>query len=136
MIIGYISGVFDLFHVGHLNLLKNAKCLCDRLVVAVVTDEDVSNTKGKKPIIPLEERMQIVGSIKYVDVVMPRSTEDKATMCKKLEAAIVFVGDDWYGSDKWKHHEKVLNENGVRVIYLPYTKGVSSTIIREALNRE
>ena len=132
MIIGYASGVFDLFHIGHLNLLKNARGMCDRLVVGVTTD-DLSLYKGKKPLIPFEDRIEIVRAISYVDAVVPQETMDKAMMCKKIKASFLFVGDDWYNTPKWKDIETELAGIGIRVIYFPYTKGVSSTIISETL---
>jgi glycerol-3-phosphate cytidylyltransferase len=132
MIIGYTSGVFDLFHIGHLNLLKNARGMCDRLIVGVTTD-DLSLYKGKKPLIPFEDRFEIIRSIKYVDAVVPQETMDKATMCKKLKASVLFVGDDWYRTSKWETFEKILEEIGVRIVYFPYTKGISSSKIAEVL---
>jgi len=132
MIIGYTAGVFDLFHIGHLNLLKNAKGMCDYLIVGVTTD-DLVVYKGKHAIIPFEDRLEIVRNIKYVDAVVPQNDMDKVTMCKKLKAKFLFVGDDWYGSIKWKKYDKDLNDYGVEVIYFPYTKGVSSSLISNAL---
>lgn len=132
MIIGYTAGVFDLFHIGHLNLLKNAKGLCDYLIVGVTTD-DLVVYKGKHALIPFEDRIEIVRSIKYVDAAVPQYDMDKVTMCKKLKAKRLFVGDDWYGTEKWNEYENELREYGVEVIYFPYTKGVSSTLINQAL---
>lgn len=132
MIIGYTTGVFDLFHIGHLNLLKNAKGMCDKLVVGVSTDELVQY-KGKKPLIPFEDRIEIVRSCKYVDAAIPQYDMDKLKACKKLDASILFVGDDWYETEKWQNYEKLLNEAGIRIVYFPYTKGVSSTQITKAL---
>lgn len=134
MIIGYTAGVFDLFHIGHLNLLKNAKGMCDKLVVGVTTDNLVTY-KGKKAMIPFEDRLEIVRSIKYVDAVVPQSDMDKVTMCKKLDATVLFVGDDWYDTDKWKDYEITCKENGIKVIYFPYTKGISSTLINKTLTQ-
>ncbi|MBQ3710789.1 MAG: adenylyltransferase/cytidyltransferase family protein [Bacteroidales bacterium] len=131
--IGYTTGVFDLFHVGHLNLLKNAKGLCDKLIVGVTTDELVQY-KGKHAFIPFEDRIEIVRSIKYVDAAVPQYDMDKLAACKKLGASVLFVGDDWYGTDKWEKYEEELNAEGIQVVYFPYTKGISSTKINEALN--
>lgn len=131
-IIGYTAGVFDLFHIGHLNLLKNAKGMCDKLVVGVTVDELVQY-KGKKAMIPFEDRAEIVRNIKYVDAVVPQSDMDKLTMCKKLNASYLFVGDDWYGTEKWNNYEKEFSKEGIKIVYFPYTKGVSSTQIRKAL---
>lgn len=132
MIIGYTTGVYDLFHIGHLNLLKNAKGMCDKLIVGVTVDELVAY-KGKKAMIPFEDRIEIVRSIKYVDAAVPQHDMDKLAACKKLGAKILFVGDDWYATEKWQEYEKVFEQEGIRIIYFPYTKGVSSTIITEAL---
>ena len=132
MIIGYTTGVFDLFHVGHLNLFKNAKSMCDKLVVGVTVDELVEY-KGKKALIPFEERIEIVRSCKYVDAAVPQYDMDKLTACKKLKAEIMFVGDDWYNSQKWNTYEKDFEESGIQIIYFPYTKGISSTKINATL---
>lgn len=132
MIIGYTAGVYDLFHVGHVNLLRNAKGLCDRLVVGVTIDELVKY-KGKEALIPYEDRAEIIRSCKYVDAVVPQENMDKVEMCKKLGASYLFVGDDWYGTDKWDEYENELNDIGCKVIYFPYTKHVSSTKLRNEL---
>lgn len=134
MVIGYTAGVYDLFHIGHLNLLKNAKGMCDKLIVGVTTD-DVVTYKGKRSLIPFEDRLEIVRAIRYVDAAVPQYNMDKVMMCKKLGASILFVGDDWYGTDKWRSYEEKLNKDGVKVIYFPYTKGVSSTIIADTLTK-
>lgn len=128
MIVGYTTGVFDLFHIGHLNLLRNAKAMCDKLIVGVTTDE-LENYKGKQPIIPFSERIQIVRSICYVDVVIPQEDMDKFKMWKKLKFDLMFVGDDWYETEKWNQIEAQLNEVGVKVIYFPYTKGIASSFL-------
>lgn len=132
MIIGYTAGVFDLFHIGHLTLLKNAKGMCDKLIVGVTTD-DLVLYKGKHAMIPFSDRSEIVRSIKYVDAVVPQYDMDKLAMCKKLGATIMFVGDDWYQTDKWEDYEKAFSEEGIKIVYFPYTKGISSTKITEAL---
>ncbi len=133
MIIGYTTGVYDLFHVGHLNLLKNAKGMCDKLIVGVTVDELVSY-KGKQAMIPFEDRIEIVRSIKYVDAAVPQYDMDKLAACKKLGAQILFVGDDWYGTDKWLEYEREFADAGIKIVYFPYTKGISSTCINEALH--
>lgn len=133
MVIGYTTGVFDLFHVGHLNMLKNAKAMCDKLIVGVTVDELVSY-KHKKAVIPFEERLEIVRSIEYVDVAIPQTSMNKFEAWEKLKFDVMFVGDDWYGTDKWRDYEKQFNEVGVRIIYFPYTKGTSSTLINQTLN--
>ncbi|MCM1122147.1 MAG: adenylyltransferase/cytidyltransferase family protein [Eubacterium sp.] len=132
MTIGYTTGVYDLFHVGHLNLLKNAKGFCDRLVVGVTVDELVTY-KGKRAMIPFEDRIEIVRSIKYVDAAVPQYDMDKLAACKKLGASILFVGDDWYATDKWKEYEAEFAKEGIKIIYFPYTKGISSTKITASL---
>jgi glycerol-3-phosphate cytidylyltransferase len=135
MIIGYTAGVYDLFHIGHLNLLKNAKGMCDKLIVGVTVDELVSY-KNKKAFIPYDERVEMVRACRYVDAVVPQDNMDKLEMCKKLGASYLFVGDDWYGTDKWKKYEEEFQKNNIKIIYFPYTKGVSSTRIRELLHQE
>ena len=132
MVIGYTAGVFDLFHIGHLTLLKNAKGLCDKLIVGVTVDELVTY-KGKNPMIPFSDRIEIIRNIKCVDAAVPQYDMDKLTVCKKLGATILFVGDDWYGTEKWKEYERNFTEAGIRIVYFPYTHGVSSTKITEAL---
>lgn len=133
MIIGYTTGVYDLFHIGHLNLLKNAKGLCDKLIVGVTVDDLVSY-KGKTPMIPFEERIEIVRSIKYVDAAIPQYDMDKLKACKKLGAQILFVGDDWYDTGKWNQYEEDFKKEGIQIIYFPYTRGISSTKISETLH--
>jgi len=134
MIIGYTTGVFDLFHIGHLNLLKNAKGMCDKLIVGVTTDELVSY-KNKKAVIPFEERLEIVRSIKYVDAAIPQENMNKFEAWQKLKFDIMFVGDDWFNTPKWQEFEKQFREVGVRIVYFPYTKGTSSTLINETLKK-
>lgn len=131
-VVGYTTGVYDLFHIGHLNLLKNAKGMCDKLIVGITVD-DLVQYKGKKAMIPYEDRAEIVRSIKYVDAVVPQYDMDKVTACKKLGASILFVGDDWYGTETWEEYEEELKELGIKVVYFPYTRGVSSSKISEAL---
>jgi len=133
MLIGYTSGVFDLFHVGHLNLFKNAKSMCDKLVVGVSTDVLVGEYKDKTPLIPFADRLEIVRSIIYVDAVVPQESMDKVAMCKKVGASIMFMGDDKYNIPEWVEKEKEVNAHGIKVIYFPYTKAVSTTIISDAL---
>ena len=133
-IIGYTAGVYDLFHIGHLNLLKNAKGMCDKLVVGVTVDELVTY-KGKHAMIPFEDRIEIVRSCKYVDVAVPQYDMDKLTACKKLGASILFVGDDWYNTSKWKSYEKEFKKAHIKIVYFPYTKGISSTKINKALDK-
>ena len=134
MTVGYTCGVYDLFHIGHLNLLKNAKGLCDKLIVGVSTDELVVY-KHKKAVIPFEERLEIIRNIKCVDAAIPQDDLDKFKAWEKLRFDILFVGDDWYGDSRWKEMEEKFKNVGVRVVYFPYTKGTSSTILNETLNK-
>mgnify|MGYP006194360611 CR=1 FL=1 len=134
MTIGYTSGVYDLFHVGHLNMLRNAKSLCDKLIVGVTTDELVSY-KNKKAVIPFHERIEIVRNIKCVDVVVPQEDMDKIAAWEKYQFHKMFVGDDWKGTDKWISIEDKLRKYHAEVVYFPYTKGTSSTIINQTLER-
>ncbi len=132
IMIGYTSGVYDLFHIGHLNLLKNAKGLCDKLIVGVTVDKLVEY-KNKRSVIPFEERIEIVKNIKYVDAAIPQEELDKYKMWEKLHFDILFVGDDWFNSPSWKEMEEKFSKVGVRVVYFPYTKGTSSTLINDTL---
>jgi len=132
MIIGYTTGVFDLFHIGHLNLLRKAKEQCDHLIVGVSTD-DLVMYKHKHAVIPFEERIEIVKAIRYVDEVVPQVNMNKMEAWEKLHFNIMFVGDDWKGTPKWDAYEKQFAEVGVKIVYFPYTKGTSSTLINEVL---
>lgn len=137
MTVGYTAGVYDMFHVGHLNIIKNAKALCDYLIVAVSTDEVVESNKHKKAIIPFEDRVRIVEAIRYVDKVVPQKSYDidaKVTAALENKIDVMFVGDDWKGTDKWNQIEEKLKAVGVRLVYLPHTDGISSTMLREVLN--
>ena len=129
--VGYTTGVFDLFHIGHLNILKRAKEMCDYLIVGVSTDELVESYKNKTPIIPYEERIDIVSAIKYVDEVVPQIDRDKFGAWKRLKFNVMFVGDDWKGSKLFNEVENKFKMVGVDIVYFPYTKGTSSTILRE-----
>ncbi|GAB5617078.1 adenylyltransferase/cytidyltransferase family protein [Faecalimonas canis] len=132
--IGYTSGVYDMFHIGHLNVLNNAKKYCEYLIVGVSTDELVQEYKGKTPIIPYEERKAIVENIKCVDKVIPQKDMDKLKVLLEYNCDSIFVGDDWKGTEKWNNFEKQFAEYGIKVTYLPYTKGTSSTKLREVLD--
>ena len=133
--VGYTTGVFDLFHIGHLNILKRAKEYCDYLIVGVCTDELVQDYKNKTPIIPYEERAAIVEAIKYVDKVVPQTNRDKVLAHKELNFDVVFLGDDWKGSKYYNQTEKKLNALGVDLVFFPYTKGTSSTKLSEVLEK-
>ena len=130
--IGYISGVFDLFHIGHLNILINSKSMCDQLIVGVTVDDLVAY-KNKKAVIPYQERLEIVRSIKYVDATIAQESMDKFKMWEKLKFDVLFVGDDWFETPKWKEIEEQFKEVDVKVVYFPYTKSTSSTVLNEAL---
>ncbi len=134
-IIGFTTGVFDMFHIGHLNLLKRAKENCDYLIVAVTTDEEVYRVKAKQPIIPFEERKRIVGAIKWVDKVVAENNVDKLVSYETYKFNRIFKGDDWKGSEKWKNYEREFKKLGVEVIYFPYTKHISSTKLKEKINK-
>ena len=131
MIIGYTAGVFDLFHVGHLNILRNAKALCDTLIVGVTTDELCEGYKDYKPVIPFSERIDIVRSCKFVDVAVAQNEIDKYETFLKLKFDVLFVGDDWFGDLEWAKNEQYFD-----IYYLPYTKHVSSTELKERINNE
>jgi len=127
--IGYTTGVFDLFHIGHLNILKRAKEKCEYLVVGVTTDELVFGRKGKYPVIPFEERVEIIKSICYVNKVVPQADMDKLDAWQKHKFNAIFVGDDWKGTESWNKYEIEFGEVGVDIVYFPYTEHTSSTIL-------
>ena len=133
MIVGFTTGVFDLFHIGHLNLLYRARGLCDKLIVGVTTDELCESGKNKKPAIPFIERKEIVGALKYVDCVVPQDSYNKMDHYDRYKFDIMFVGDDWYQDPKWKEHEKNFKLKNVRIVYFPYFQGTSSTLINKFL---
>lgn len=130
--IGYTTGVFDLFHIGHLNLLKRAKERCEYLIVGVSSDELVSY-KNKRAVIPFEERIQIVQSIRYVDQAVPQYNMNKMEAWEKYHFDVMFVGDDWKNTEKWNRYEREFKAVGVDIIYFPYTKNTSSTLLNETL---
>jgi len=130
-VVGYLSGTFDLFHIGHLNILKRAKENCDYLVVGIHRD---GSHKGKKTFIPFEERMEIVKSIKYVDEVIESEREDCDVYLKgRVKYDRLFVGSDYKGTERFNRYEKLFEGTGVQIVYFPYTKGTSSTQLRDAL---
>jgi glycerol-3-phosphate cytidylyltransferase len=134
MKLGYTAGVFDLFHIGHLNLLRNARALCDKLIVGVTTDELVSY-KHKRSVISFEERFEIVRACRYVDAVVPQESLDKFAAWEKLRFDFMFVGDDWYKNAQWKALDQKFADVGVKIVYFPYTKGTSSTLVNQVLQR-
>ncbi|WP_368646147.1 adenylyltransferase/cytidyltransferase family protein [Alkalibacterium putridalgicola] len=133
-IVGYTTGVFDLFHIGHLNVIKKARENCDYLIVGVTTDEEVERVKKKKPIIPYEERAEIVKAIRYVDEVVPENDTDKLKAAEAITFNRIFKGDDWKGTPKWNRYEEEFNKKNIDVMYFPYTKGTSSTHLRNVLD--
>lgn len=138
MVIGYTTGVYDMFHIGHLNLIKRAKEQCDYLIVGVSTDELVLKEKAKTPVIPYTERCEIVAALKYVDQVVMQEDKNKMAAWEKYHFDKMFVGSDWEGTPQWIKFEEEFNPIGVEIVYLPHTDGISSTkltgIIKEILD--
>lgn len=135
MTIGYTTGVYDMFHIGHLNILKRAKEQCDYLIVGVSTDELVQHDKNKTPIISFEDRCKIVEAIKYVDKVVPQQDKNKFAAWERYHFNKMFVGSDWKGTDAWNKFEKQFAPVGVEIVYLDHTDGISSTMLREILKK-
>lgn len=134
MIIGYTTGVYDMFHTGHLNLLRRARTECDRLVVGVTTDDLVRERKNKSPIVPFKERVQIVEAIRYVDEVVSQESMDKWVMWESVGFHKMFVGDDWQGAPQWVEWERRFADVNVEIVYFPYTEGTSSTKLNLVLD--
>ena len=134
MNIGYTSGVFDLFHVGHVNLLRSARAMCDKLIVGVTID-DLVLYKNKRAVIPFHERIAVVQACRYVDVAVPQDDMNKRVAFDRYKFDVMFVGDDWFESDRWNPLDEEFSALGVRIIYLPYTKGTSSTLVNETLEK-
>jgi len=132
--IGYAPGAYDLFHVGHLNILRHAKTQCDFLVAGVVSDEMCELTKGKRPVIPLAERLEIVSHISYVDQAVAEVVPDKLETWKSVRFNVLFKGDDWRGTPKGEKLERDFAEVGVEVVYFPYTMHTSSSMLRRVLS--
>ena len=133
--IGYTTGVFDMFHIGHLNILEKAKEQCDYLIVGVSTDELVKSYKNKTPVIPFEERIRIVGAIRCVDEAVPQISMDKIEAWDKYHFNAVFHGDDWKGSHMYDEIEIKLREKGCDMVFLPHTSGISSTLLTDVLHK-
>lgn len=133
MVIGYTTGVFDMFHIGHLNIIRRAKEQCDYLIVGVSTDELVQQEKEKTPIIPFDERCKIVEAIKFVDQVVPQCDKNKFAAWERYQFHKMFVGSDWQGTDAWNRFEEQFRPLGVEIVYLNHTDGISSTILREKI---
>lgn len=136
MVIGYTTGVYDMFHIGHLNILRRAKEQCDFLIVGVSEDELVQREKNKTPIIPFDERCAIVEAIKYVDLVVPQRDKNKMAAWERHRFHKMFVGSDWKGTPQWNAYEEQFASVGVEIVYLDHTDGISSTILRERLNEK
>lgn len=134
--IGYTDGVYDLFHVGHLNMINTAKQNCEYLIVGVHGDEVVKAYKHRMPIINENDRRKIVASIKGVDKAVINRFRDKLKLWELYHFDVVFIGDDWKGTQRWNDFEKILNKIGVDVVYVPYTKGISTTEIRQKIMEE
>lgn len=132
--IGYTTGVYDMFHIGHLNIIRRAKEQCDYLIVGVSTDECVLSYKKKTPIIPYEERAAIVQAIRYVDEVVPQTSMDKVEFLKKHHFDVMFHGDEWKGTELYSKYEEEFAKYGAKIEYLTHTDGISSTILREKLH--
>lgn len=131
--IGYTDGVYDLFHVGHLNMIETARKQCEYLIVGVHSDEVVNQYKHRYPIIAEADRARIIGSIKGVDKVVINDVRDKLTLLERYHFNVVFIGDDWKGTERWNNFEKILGERNVDVIYVPYTQGISTTDIKKRI---
>lgn len=133
--VGYTTGVYDMFHIGHLNILKRAKEQCETLIVGVTTDELCYKRKKKYPIINENDRMAIIAAIRYVDKVVPQIDMDKVRQVKEFGVDVVFVGSDWKGTEAWNKYEREFAKIGCKVVYLDHTDGISSTILREKLKK-
>lgn len=134
--VGYAPGVYDLFHVGHLNMLRNATQFCDYLIAGVVTDEMSQRTKGVRPVVPIDERLAIVGAIRFVDEAVAEDVPHKLEMWERLHFDVIIKGDDWRGTDKGDKLESDFAAHGVDVAYVPYTQRTSSSMLRRILERE
>lgn len=130
MLIGYTTGVYDLFHIGHLNILRMAKEHCDYLIVGVSTDELVQSYKHKLPVIPFEQRKAIVEAIRYVDKVVPQISMDKFAAWQDLHFDVMFHGNEWQGTELYNKYEREFALVNVKIVYLPHTDGISSSILR------
>jgi glycerol-3-phosphate cytidylyltransferase len=134
--LAYAPGVYDLFHIGHLNLLRNARRACDRLIAGVLTDEMAARAKGSDPVVPIEERLAIVGSIRFVDEAVAEDVPHKLQMWERLRFDVIIKGDDWRGTERGNRLEADFAPVGVEVVYVPYTQRTSSTMLRQVLHRE
>ncbi|HEY5835878.1 adenylyltransferase/cytidyltransferase family protein [Streptomyces sp.] len=132
--VGYAPGVYDLFHVGHLNILRHARSRCDHLVAGVVSDGMAELAKGRRPVVPLVERLEIVRSVRFVDEVFVETVPDKLETWRQVGFDVLFKGDDWRGTEKGLRLERDFATVGVEIVYLPYTVHTSSTQLRRALD--
>jgi len=131
---GYVPGVYDMFHIGHLNILRNARLHCDRLIAGVVSDEMAERAKGRRPVVPLVERLEIVRAVRHVDEVVVETAPDKIEMWWQLRFDVIIKGDDWRGTPKGDALERAMSSVGVEVAYLPYTAHTSSSLLRRVLD--
>lgn len=131
--IGYTSGVYDMFHIGHLNLLKRAKEQCEFLIVGVSIDELVYKYKNKYPVVPFEQRLEIVKAIRYVDKAVAQISMDKMAAWRENPFDVMFHGDEWKASELYRKYEEEFKQVGVEVVYLPHTEGISSSMLRQML---
>ena len=135
MVIGYTTGVYDMFHIGHLNVIRRAREQCDYLIVGVSTDELVQKEKNKTPIIPYEERAAIISALKYVDQVVPQHNKNKRAAWDTYHFSKMFVGSDWKGTPQWESFEAEFAPLGVEIVYLPHTDGISSTKLASVIKQ-
>lgn len=136
LIVGYTTGVYDLFHIGHLNILRRAKSACDILIVGVSTDELVMREKNKRPVIQFDERVEIIQAIRYVDRVVPQPNKNKLEAYHELKFDKMFVGSDWEGTPQWAKIEEDFKPFPVEIIYLPHTDGISSTLLVDKIRNK
>lgn len=135
LVIGYVSGAWDMFHIGHLNLLRKAKTHCDYLIVGVNTDKRIIEQKKRTPVFPYKDRAAIVKACKYVDKVIPQNDSDRLSTWKKYHFNKLFAGSDWKNTPRWNEYAEQLNPLGVEIVFFPRTKGISSTKIRETIQK-
>ena len=133
--VGYVPGVFDMFHIGHLNILRNARLACDYLVAGVVSDDRAFDAKGQAPIVPIAERLEIVSSLRFVDEAIVEDVHEKLEMWERIRFDVIIKGDDWRGTAKGDKLERDFAAVGVEVVYLPYTMHTSSTMLRRVLHQ-
>ncbi len=129
-LVGYVPGGFDMLHIGHLNILRSSRERCDYLIAGVATDESLIQMKGRHPVIPFEERLELVASLRFVDKAVPDVGQDKRIAWRSQHFDVLFKGDDWKGTPKGARLEQEMEEIGARVVYLPYTASTSSTMLR------